>query len=110
MTRYKEAADHFYALADIFNELAGESATGPARPARPEAVTPAAAPASSSEVLGECPVHFTPWVLKEAGVSKAGKRYGAFWKCNGTNPDGTWCSKKPTLEWVRTHDPEQVTA
>ena len=106
----KEIADHHYALADLYQQLAGESATAPVSAARPAAANPPAAPASTDEVLGECPVHFTRWTLKEAGVSKAGKRYGAFWKCDGKNADGTWCSKKPRLEWVRTHDPEEAAA
>jgi hypothetical protein len=67
------------------------------------------AQANRNAVLGECPVHQTAWVLKEGGVSgKTGKPYKAFWKCDEKNADGTWCQKKPALEWVRTHDPEQV--
>ncbi len=65
--------------------------------------------AAVAQVLGECPVHQTAWVLKEAGVSsKTGKRYAAFWKCDGKNADGSFCQKRPALEWVRTHDPEAV--
>lgn len=105
----KQIADYFTGLGTLFEVLAAESASGPVRPAGPEAATPATAPASTDTVLGECPVHFLPWVVKEGGVSaKTGKRYGAFWKCDEKNADGTWCSKKPTLEWVRTHDPERA--
>lgn len=65
--------------------------------------------AAVAQVLGECPVHQTAWVLKEGGISsKTGKAYKAFWKCDGKNADGSFCQKKPALEWVRTHDPEAV--
>lgn len=106
----KQIADYFTGLGTLFELLAADSATAPASAAGPVAAPPAAASATN-QVLGECPVHFLPWVIKEGGVSeRTGKRYGAFWKCNEKNADGTWCSKKPTLEWVRTHDPEKVTA
>jgi hypothetical protein len=63
---------------------------------------------SRDQVFAECPVHFKPWTVKEGGISKAGKPYKAFWKCNGTNSDGTYCNKKPDASWVRAHDPEQA--
>ena len=53
--------------------------------------------------LSVCPNHGTPWTVKAAGVSKAGKPYQAFFKCDGKNPDGTYCSKKPTREWADAH-------
>ena len=135
MNPYKDAADHLYALADIFNELGAQSASGPARPARPEATVPKAAPASFSDgtpideppfeelspfdqpepkrasaeaVLSECPVHFQPWSVREGGISRNGKPYKAFWKCNGKNQDGSYCSKKPDPSWVKAHPPERA--
>lgn len=93
-------------------ELA-EALDGTDLPALPASAGAAATPepreAAVAQVLGECPTHQTAWVLKEGGVSsKTGKPYKAFWKCDGKNADGSYCQKKPTLEWVRTHDPEAV--
>jgi hypothetical protein len=58
---------------------------------------------ASDPVLSVCPNHGTPWTVKAAGVSKAGKPYQAFFKCDGKNADGTYCSKKPTREWADAH-------
>jgi hypothetical protein len=68
------------------------------------------APTARDQLLAECPVHFRPWTVKEGGMSKAGKPYSAFWKCNGKNEDGSFCDKKPTKEWIKTHDPEKALA
>jgi hypothetical protein len=65
---------------------------------------------ASVDVLAECPVHFRPWEVKEGGISKAGKPYSAFWKCNGKNADGSFCSKKPTKEWAQAHPAEREVA
>lgn len=127
----KEIADHYYALADLFTQLAGDSASASVSAARPAPVQspPAGAgqfdsadydelpasefadalPARQQEaVLSECPVHFKPWTVKEGGISKNGKPYSAFWKCNGKNQDGSYCSKKPTPAWVKSHPPENA--
>lgn len=56
-----------------------------------------------SPMLSHCPTHDTPWTVKPGGVSKAGKAYNAFWKCDGKNPDGTWCTKKPVRAWADAH-------
>jgi hypothetical protein len=56
-------------------------------------------------VLGQCPVHQKNWTVKEGGVSKAGKEYGAFWKC-GEKDSSTrsgYCDKKPVKSWVDAH-------
>lgn len=37
-------------------------------------------------------------ILKPAGVSKAGRAYGAFWSCKGKRPDGTWCNNTLSLD------------
>ena len=58
---------------------------------------------AADPVLSVCPNHGTPWSVKAAGVSKAGKAYSAFFKCDGKNPDGTFCQKKPTREWADAH-------
>lgn len=53
--------------------------------------------------LGKCPNHGTSWSVKNAGVSKAGKAYDSFWKCDGKNPDGSYCNKKPVKAWADAH-------
>jgi hypothetical protein len=124
----KAIADEFYKLADLFNQLGAADASGPARPDGAGAgASPSPALASSYEaspfdepasyptrasvdVLSECPVHFRPWEVKEGGISKAGKPYNAFWKCNGKNDDGSYCSKKPTKEWAQAHPAERAVA
>lgn len=118
----KRLADIKYMEADALNEWAAALDTGaPASAPAGRAATPSAAPAGAPSfdelppeaspfeqdaVLSECPVHFTPWTVKEGGISKAGKPYRAFWKCNGTNADGTYCSKKPVKAWADSHPAE----
>lgn len=46
---------------------------------------------------GECPMHHLAWVLKPAGVSKAGKAYDAFWAC--PSKDRPYCNEKPSKAW-----------
>ena len=53
-----------------------------------------------SEPGGTCPDHGTPWTLKEAGVSKTGRAYDAFWKCDGKYDDGSFCKNKPPKAWA----------
>lgn len=53
--------------------------------------------------LGKCPFHGTTWTVKAAGVSKTGKSYRAFWKCDGKDPDGTFCNRKPVKAWADAH-------
>jgi len=53
--------------------------------------------------LGKCPFHNTPWTVKAAGVSKAGKAYNSFYKCDGKNPDGSYCARKPVKAWADAH-------
>jgi hypothetical protein len=52
--------------------------------------------------LGRCPSHNLAWTVKEAGVSKMGKAYNSFWKCDGKT-DGVFCNKKPTRAWADAH-------
>src|SRR5688572_7856260 len=53
-------------------------------------------------VLGECPDHQVPWEVKAGGISKAGKPYRSFWRCNQRTEDG-YCAKRPVKAWVDTH-------
>jgi hypothetical protein len=50
-----------------------------------------------------CPDHNVPWTLKEAGTSKAGKPYDAFWKCDAKT-DGEFCRNKPSKQWQARHE------
>jgi len=59
--------------------------------------------AADTPGLGRCPSHNKPWTVKAAGVSKAGKPYNAFWKCDGKDPDGTFCNRKPVKSWADAH-------
>jgi hypothetical protein len=92
----KEAADHFYALADLFTQLAGESAAAPVSAARPSAASPPAAaaiPPSFDELppdeFGEqgseaiCPAHHKPFV---------DGNYGPY--CPGKGIDPAWTNKR----------------
>lgn len=68
---------------------------GPSSPA-PAAAFAAARPATGpGDPPGVCPVHGTPWSWKAPGVSKAGKPYNGFWKCDGKDEDGNFCSERP---------------
>lgn len=105
----KEAADHFYALADLFNQLAGDTATAPVSAARPVAASlPDAVPArppvegdfaEGSEVI--CPIHKTemkvkPWDPNLFGCTKPGS--DPAW----TNPKG-YCTitSKNVAQYLR---------
>jgi hypothetical protein len=110
----KRLGDAHYQAADELIALAEE------QPQSPSAVMPAAgsarpAPADDlppletrDQLFSQCPNHQQPWTVKEGGISKNGKPYKAFWKCNGKNSDGSFCNKKPDPSWVRGHDPEQA--
>lgn len=53
---------------------------------------------------GGCPIHGIPWTVKAAGTStKTGAPYSAFWKCEGKNPDDSFCREKPTPAWQKAH-------
>lgn len=55
-----------------------------------------------SSALGRCPAHDRPWTVKAAGVSKAGKPYTAFFKCDGKDGD-VFCPRKPVKAWADAH-------
>ena len=59
-----------------------------------------------SEGENWCPVHGLAWVLKPAGISKAGAPYDAFWSCS--SKDKPFCKEKPTVQWVKAHTPVPV--
>lgn len=70
-----------------------------------KAPQPSSVPALKAQVdagLGICPVHGTRWTVKEAGVSKAGKPFRAFWKCAERDDNG-YCNEKPQRIWQDTH-------
>jgi hypothetical protein len=45
-------------------------------------------------------VHGTAWKVREAGVSKVGKPYAAFYTC-GTKDSSGYCNEKPALTWAK---------
>lgn len=49
---------------------------------------------------GACPVHGTAWKVRDAGVSKVGKPYAAFYTC-GTKDSSGYCNEKPALSWTK---------
>ena len=53
--------------------------------------------------LGRCPSHNLAWSVKAAGVSKMGKPYNAFFHCDGKEPDGSFCPRKPVKAWADAH-------
>ena len=53
--------------------------------------------------LGRCPSHNLAWSVKAAGVSKMGKPYSAFFHCDGKEPDGSFCPRKPVKAWADAH-------
>lgn len=64
---------------------------------------PVAATPQTEPLLGRCPAHDRAWTVKPAGVSKAGKSYTAFFKCDGKDSDGTYCNRKPVKAWADSH-------
>jgi hypothetical protein len=98
-------------LALALNELAAallELSSGDAGGSPPPSVSsspPASAAPSPAAAFASaqprptsnatCPIHGVPFTYKEAGVSKAGKPYDGFWKCDGKLEDGSFCKEKP---------------
>lgn len=68
----------------------------------PLSLAGAAVPALEA-ALSRCPYHDAPWSARPAGVSKAGKPYSAFWTCDGKEPDGSFCKRKPVKAWADSH-------
>ena len=69
-----------------------------------DAPAPREASTSRTGDGGTCPDHGQPWTLKPAGVSKAGREYDAFWKCDGKYDDGSYCKNKPPKAWAARHE------
>jgi hypothetical protein len=63
---------------------------------------PQAAEKPQESPLGMCPDHRQAWSVKAGGISKAGKPYQPFWKCNGKT-DGEYCKQRPTPGWAKAH-------
>ena len=109
-----QVAHNLRILADSIDaaiEPPAGSAGVPASPAvSAAAAVPPPAAAAPSVALGLCPKHRVAWTVKAGGVSKAGKSYAAFWKCNEKDPseERGYCQQKPDFGWVRTHPPEQA--
>ena len=101
-TAYDNLAEAYAAVA---LELRGTDS-----PEREVPPRPAPAPAQPNTALGKCPKHGIPWTVKEGGVSKAGKSYGPFWKCNekDASEERGYCAQKPDYGWVKTHPPERA--
>lgn len=73
-------------------------------PIKPQTtVAVAERPVALSDGENWCPVHGLAWVLKPAGVSKAGSPYDAFYACGSS--EKPWCKEKPTAQWVKAHHP-----
>ncbi len=71
----------------------GASATPPPR---------SSAPAAPNTALSVCPTHRVAWTVKQGGISKAGRPYPPFWRCNEKDADG-YCSQRPTKAWADSH-------
>lgn len=119
---YEKIAEGFAALAlaygDIDQPVAGGAKSPLPSPApvafdddlppllddygTPVEAAPQAPESPKQAALGVCPVHRTGWTVKAGGISKAGKPYSAFYKCNGKTDDG-YCKEKPTKAWADSH-------
>jgi hypothetical protein len=98
------------ALAEAAHALRGSEpdAARASVPAAEGSAPQPSAPAAPNAALGVCPVHRTAWTVKDAGISKNGKPYRAFWKCSERDEDG-YCNEKPTKAWADSH-PIRLTA
>ena len=92
---YRQIGQGFIALADAIDE---PSVAGPVSPVA-EGPFLRAVP---DDALGHCPIHGSAWTIKPAGVSKAGKPYSAFYKCDSRDGD-TFCNEKPNPAWASAH-------
>jgi hypothetical protein len=95
-------------LADSIDEAIEPDAARASVPAAEGSAPQPSAPAAPNAALGVCPVHRTAWTVKDAGISKNGKPYRAFWKCSERDEDG-YCNEKPTKAWADSH-PIRLTA
>lgn len=66
------------------------------------AAPPPRSSAPAATALGVCPAHRVAWTVKQGGISKAGKPYPPFWRCNEKDADG-YCSQRPVKAWADSH-------
>lgn len=110
LLKFSEAAAELaYAFGDENTPQDGvASPPAPIRAATPidaelEAARPVARiPQAATDSAAFCPVHGTRWTIRPAGVSKVGKPYNAFYKCDEKDGDA-WCQQKPPKAWVDAH-------
>lgn len=106
----RKIAEGLFEYADAMYEEEQGAAGATAAPGAPDDMFPpmeqtyeALPLPADTPGLGKCPFHNTPWTVKSAGVSKMGKPYQSFYKCDGKDPDGTFCNRKPVKGWVDAH-------
>jgi hypothetical protein len=120
MTR-EALANAFDKAAEAFAELAHELRANEPSVARadvassvptgaPERAGVAPSAPAPSTALGVCPKHRVAWAVKEGGISKNGKPYKAFWKCNekDASAERGYCQERPEPGWARTHSAEEA--
>lgn len=89
------------AYAQVAHELRGtEQPVAEGASANPH--TRSSAPAAPNTALGVCPTHRVAWTVKQGGISKNGKPYRPFWRCNEKDANG-YCSEKPSKAWADSH-------
>lgn len=98
------------AVPDRVPTVPAGSAAGavPPAPAAPS-LTPDRQAAHVAAVLGQCPDHQIAWTVRPAGISKAGKSYQSFWRCDQLT-DGTYCAKRPVKAWADRHPIQEAAA
>jgi hypothetical protein len=115
---FKRAAVSWGVARDLYSmkpqssgQSAPRAATPPAPPSRVEGRDLQSVGGAGSDLTagldeelheGECPDHHLVWVLKPAGVSKAGKEYPAFWKC--PKQGQPYCNNRPSKAWQARHE------
>lgn len=82
----KEIADHHYALADLYQQLAGETVVS--QPKAPAAAT--GAPVAPEGHLEVCPKHHVPFTAGQ---------YGPY--CKQATDDPAWGKQKGDRLWCR---------
>ena len=101
MTDSTLLAKGYQLLAEGYATLALAVQAHEQAPAASSASSPALTPVPVPEGGGgECLIHGEPWKIVPAGVSKAGKAYGAFAACPERG-----CRERPTPAWYALHPP-----
>jgi hypothetical protein len=98
----KDLAAEAYATLSKGYAMLAQAVLDSAPAAIPSAVTPEPvsppAPGPVPAAGGDCVIHGMPWRVVPAGVSKAGKPYGAFAACPEQG-----CRERPTAAWYAAH-------